>query len=356
MDYGNSERVKVEDIVGGVEDVPHGEVVDANVQQKKTVPIMPGQTGKVQACNTKLDFLSVATLGPDGVAVLAAQETLVIKDLAGPIGVTVLADGSLAVVCRGGNCVSRYSMGGEFLGNIMPGREFVKPSDILTLASGEVAVRDERGIQLFDGHLQFVQFVAEEWIDRCFGLAEDDEGRIITINCNANCVESLVKITNSGCTDVFFIDVASNKVIKRIEMVDLIEDSVELLKIQPEMSACRFLAYHSNKLYVVDMGLDCVFILNKDGTESELLGSRGNKGGEFRDPAGLVVDEFGTMMVVDSRNHRLQLIADDHAYVGMVKVDIPLARPSGVFVDRVNRNIIVSNYLGMSVVKYEMMA
>merc|ERR1712129_44932 len=223
------------------------------------------------------------------------------------------------------------------------------------MGSGEVAVRDERGIQLFDGHLQFVQFVAEEWIDRCFGLAEDDEGRIITINYNANSVESLVKITSSSCTDVFFIDVASNKVIKRIEMVDLIEDSVELLKIQPEMSACRFLAYSNNKLYVVDLGLDCVYILNKDGTESELFGSRGNKGGEFRDPAGLAVDDFGTMMVVDSRNHRLQLIDNGLSFAGMVKVDKPLARPSGIFVDRVNRDIFVSNYLGRSVMKYKMM-
>ena len=151
-------------------------------------------------------------------------------------------------------------------------------------------------------------------------LAEDDEGRIITINCNT-VDEGRVNITLSNSTDVFFIDKISNKVIKRIEMVDLIEDAVlELQNLQADMSACRFLSYHNKKLYVVDLGLDCVFILNKDGTESELFGSRGNKGGEFRDPAGLVVDDIGTMMVVDSRNHRLQLINSDLSFAGLVKV------------------------------------
>ena len=57
-----------------------------------------------------------------------------------------------------------------------------------------------------------------------------------------------------------------------------------------------------------------------DGNESEMFGSRGNKEGEFRDPAGLVVDDMGTMMVVDSRNHRLQLVENELAFVGLVKV------------------------------------
>ena len=109
-------------------------------------------------------------------------------------------------------------------------------------------------------------------------------------------------------------------------MIDLIEDAVDILNnnnnLQVDMSACRSLAYRNKKLYVVDLGLDCVFILNKDGTESELFGSRGNKEGEFRDPSGLLVDDFGTMVVVDSRNHRLQLFDSDMTFAGMVEVDL----------------------------------
>ena len=189
------------------------------------------------------------------------------------------------------------------------------------VVSGEVVVRDERRLQLFGAHLQYVKSVADEWIDHCFGLAEDDEGNIITINHNPNCEDS--KITAANSTDVFFIDKVSDKVPKRIEMVDLMMDAVGILQnqnLQPEMSFCRFLAFRNTKLYVVDHGLDCIFVLSKDGSESELFGRRGHNGGEFRDPSGIVVDDDGTMIVVDSRNHRIQLIDDKLWFAGLVEV------------------------------------
>ena len=242
------------------------------------------------------------------------------------MGVTVLPDRSLLVVCKGANKVSRYSQAGEFLGVLKPGRELVKPSDILTLNSGELVVRDDRGIQLFGSDLQFIEYVAEESIDLCYGLAEDDEGRIITINQNPSSYSGGCggKITAVNTTDVFFIDKMTNSVVKRIEMVGLIEEAIPLIggNLELDMSACRFLTYRNKKLYVVDHGLDCIFILNEDGTEAELIGSRGIKGGEFRDPAGLVVDDSGTMMVADSRNHRLQLIDNNLAFVGIVEVKL----------------------------------
>ena len=188
-------------------------------------------------------------------------------------------------------------------------------------------VRDERGLQLFGTHLEFVKCVAENWIDHCFGLAEDDEGKIVTINHNPSSEDSTTKITAPNTTDVFFIDKISDRVLKRIEMVDLIIDAAESLQnqnLQPEMSFCKFLAFRNKKLYVVDHGLDCIFILSKDGTESEMFGRRGNNGGEFRDPAGIVVDDDGTMIVVDSRNHRLQLIDDKLRFAGMVEVSMNL--------------------------------
>merc|ERR1719209_537726 len=248
----------------------------------------------------------------------------------------------MVVACKDANCVSRYNIKGEFLGYLKPGRKFVQPSDILTLSSGELVVRDERGLQLFGAHLLFVKSVAEKWIDHCYGLAEDDEGKIVTINHNPGGEDSTAKITAPNTTDVFFIDKNSDKVLKRIEMIDLILDAVDSLQNPNLMSFCKFLAFSNKKLYVVDHGLDCIFILSKDGTESEMFGRRGNNGGEFRDPAGIVVDDDGAMIVVDSRNHRLQLIDDKLWFAGTVEVDRPLSRPSGIFVAQ--KDILVSNY------------
>ena len=316
-DYGNSERVRGGDVIRGPGDIPHGQVVDPHVHnraEESTEKDLKPSTDKFSS------FLSQED------SPLKAKATLTIKNVEGPMGVTVLPDRSLLVVCKGANKVSRYSQAGEFLGVLKPGRELVKPSDILTLHSGELVVRDDRGIQLFGSDLQFTKFVAEESIDLCYGLAEDDEGRIITINQNSSNynVGCVVKITAVNTTDVFFIDKMTNTVVRRIEMVDLITDAVDLIggNLEPDLSACRVLNYRNKKLYVVDHGLDCIFILNEDGTESELVGNRGTKEGEFRDPTGLVVDDCGTMMVADSRNHRLQLIDNSLAFAGLIEVHL----------------------------------
>ena len=84
----------------------------------------------------------------------------------------------------------------------------------------------------------------------------------------------------------------------------------------------------------------------------------------------LVVDNKDCMVVVDSRNHRLQVFDSDMTFVGMVEVelkwlylflhscfvqvDIPLTRPSGIYMDHESMNIFVTNYAGKSLVKYKM--
>ena len=52
-------------------------------------------------------------------------------------------------------------------------------------------------------------------------------------------------------------------------------------------SACRFLTCANKKLYIVDMGLDCVYVLfQKDGEEqADVFGSSGIGFGQFRAPA-----------------------------------------------------------------------
>jgi len=57
------------------------------------------------------------------------------------------------------------------------------------------------------------------------------------------------------------------------------------------------------------------------------------------------------MIVVDSRNHRLQLVDDKLWFAGLVEVNTPLVRPSGIFVDQMD--ILVTNYQGKSVVRYK---
>jgi len=124
-----------------------------------------------------------------------------------------------------------------------------------------------------------------------------------------------------GETDVFFINVKDGQVVKRIELADIIQDK--------RNSKCRFLRFHQGKVYITDLGLDCVYILNPETDDVKLFGSSGSQVGQFSDPAGLVCDDLGNMIVVDSKNHRLQLFNNNNKVVCPLALDVPVRRPSG---------------------------
>merc|ERR1711874_220450 len=79
------------------------------------------------------------------------------------------------------------------------------------------------------------------------------------------------------------------------------------------------------------------------------------KTGEFRDPAGLVLDQLGNIIVADSRNHRLQVFNARGKYQGFVRVDPPVRRPSGIYLDCDEGELYVLNYWGNSMAKYSLL-
>ena len=204
-------------------------------------------------------------------------------------------------------------MEGEFYGLVSGQRKFVKPTDILVLKSGEFVIRDELGIQMFGEQGNFLKQLGTKFINRYYGLAEDEFGRVVTINSNNG--EGCGKLTEVGETDLFYIDTTSGGVVKRVELVDIVGE-------RKTKSACRFLKYANKKLYIMDMGLDCVYVLfQRDGEEQAgVFGSSGTDYKQFRAPAGLAVDTADTIIVVDSKNDRLQLLDRDYAFCGVVKV------------------------------------
>ena len=101
----------------------------------------------------------------------------------------------------------------------------------------------------------------------------------------------------------------------------------------------RSIAYHSGKIFVGDIGKNRVFVL--DGTmDVETVGETGNGRLQFKvlrfwadplccdfykevllqGPTCLVADSEGSILVVDSHNHRIQLINPDYTFAAVVKV------------------------------------
>ena len=277
--------------------------------------------------SSRIDFLEMADSNENGSVTLTISESLRILDLEGPEGICVLMDGSILIACTSKDRVCRYRQNGRYIEDVLPGRRFENPSDIFVLSSGKTVIGDARGIQLFDMNCNFIKTLAEDQLDRCHGLCEDSEGNLVTINRNRKRNNMNVKITHCGETDIFFIDVETDKVVKRYQMAELIDDAAQEVHLTSDVSACKYLGYWKSELYVIDHGLDCIFILDKSGTESRIFGKRGVKEGEFRDPTGIIIDDCGTMMILDNRNNRIQLISNELDYAGLVHVSFALFSP-----------------------------
>merc|ERR1719193_1262960 len=191
---------------------------------------------------------------------------------------------------------------------------------MVTLQSGQFVVRDNTRVQ-----------------DMCYGLAQDEEGRLITI----------MESWRPRRTDLLFFDLVTGELVKKIEMEDIITNR--------DMSKCRFLAYQLGKLFITDLGLDCVYILDPRTNNAKVFGSSGSGAGELSDPAGLVVDSVGTMIVADSRNHRLCVFNREGKFVCPVSLSPNTRRPSGVALDNDKKELFVLNLHGkFGLTKYEL--
>ena len=304
-DDANSDVVKNASILANPDSIPHGTEVDPHVELQLRAESV-----------VSVEFLKMMkNVNSDGVGDLETKQIMSLQDLRGPVGLSIMADKTLAVVCKGDNTVKRFSMEGEFCGLVSGPRQFVKPTDILVLKSGEFVIRDEIGIQMFGEQGNFLRQLGKESINKYYGLAEDECGRVVTINSNTGMGRG--KLTEVGETDLFYIDTTTGGVVKRVELIDIVGE-------KKSNSACRFLSFSNKKLFIADIGLDCVYVLvQKDGEEkATVFGSSGSSDGQFRQVAGLAVDTADTIIVVDSKNDRLQLVDKDYTFRGVVKVII----------------------------------
>merc|ERR1712096_294500 len=166
---------------------------------------------------------------------------------------------------------------------------------------------------------------------------EDKEGRLVTI----------VETRRQKKTDLLFFDLETGKLARRIEMEDIIADK--------SRSKCRFLTYQLGKLHITDLGLDCVYILDPATINVRVFGSTGSGLGQLSDPAGLVVDTVGNMIVADSKNHRLCLYDMEGKFICNLSLSTEARRPSGVVLDKENKELYVLTLQGrVAMTKYKL--
>merc|ERR1711974_231191 len=146
-----------------------------------------------------------------------------------------------------------------------------------------------------------------------------------------------------GETDILIIDIGENVILEKIELVDVISD--------PKKSKCRFLECDGEQIYVVDLGNNQVYVVNREKTNVKKFGRTGFGPGQFRDAAGIAVDSVGNMIVVDAGNNRLQVFDKQRTFLGFVSFSSKIARPSGIYLDKEAKFLYVSNLKSNSLVK-----
>ena len=122
------------------------------------------------------------------------------------------------------------------------------------------------------------------------------------------------------------------------------------------LSKCRFLTHCRGKLYVTDLGLDKIYVINSaSGSVDMVFGSSGGGPGCFSDPAGLGVDGVGGMVIADSKNHGVCLYSHNGSFVTVVPLDPSVRRPSGLLVDAEKRELYVLCLSGhFALIKYSL--
>ena len=244
-----------------------------------------------------------------------------------PIGMCLLKDKCVVVASTFEDKVKMFTGCGQLLREVVaaPGHSFRHPSDMVALSEGGFAVRDWSAVRCYDDRGRFLCSMDTSLVQRCYGLAEDGEGRLVTINEN-RAQEQMRGGTKPGETDLFYWSLATGQLVKRLELVDILEDS--------RRSKCRFLTWGGGRLLITDLGLDKVYMLDPATKGVTVFGSSGSGPGRWvsgpscdprvcsrrlSDPAGLVVDTRGNMLVADSRNHRVCFYSPTGGFVKEVR-------------------------------------
>ena len=90
-------------------------------------------------------------------------------------------------------------------------------------------------------------------------------------------------------------------------------------KAQPKgkrlLNAPRAIALSGNKMYVADTWAHRVTVLTRSGKLVRSWGRKGSKSGQFKNPAGIAVDEQGRVFVSDTGNGRIQVFNGKGKYL-----------------------------------------
>jgi len=300
--------------------------------EPKVERLSGGKEQKLELSPPPLTLEKTLTPGVDLTAkkswtVLASVKS---TDLHKPWGGCVLANGNFVVSTVAAQ-LKMYDQNLMFIKDIkcQEGNGFDSPADMTALRNGNFAIKDKTGIRVLDPEGDFVSRIYNSRF--CFGIAEDDENR------------------------VWFIETVKKdgKIVGMLKCYDLnksqiVPRAISLQSVIGQLtgSKCRFLTFSRGRLYITDLGLDRIYVLNVKSLNVRLVKAE-DRVKETESWSGCEVDSAGNILLADYKNDRLCLFDKKGNWLKQVSA----GRPSNVVLDREKGQLYVLNLRGSQAVR-----
>jgi len=224
-----------------------------------------------------------------------------------------------------------------------------QPTEMLLLKSGQVVVREANRLKLFSADGQLLRSLGSQ-TDCSVGLAEDQNGLLVTINNNS---KELEEVTEAGETDIFFIDIEKDTVLKRIEMKYLTEEDDDAVRDRMRLT---HLHQHGEHLLVVDEGNHRVFLFHEEDGEDvvEILPTDGSESLLQFKALEVVADVYGNYLVLDRVNRCLQIVEAGWIKGFTLQLDMPLAKPSSLALDQARSELWLADFENNQIACYSL--
>ena len=194
--------------------------------------------------------------------------------------------------------------------------QFKYPTSILGLSGGGLVFLDKAKMNIFS---EMGQLVAE-FPGHFHGLTEGENEEIFTYSGVDTSIVSLGKVEGRYC------------VLERVEL-----KVVKGFDNWKNVSKPRYLVYNMGRLHLSDKGLHKLFLVDLKTGQQTASGYFGEGVGQFKRPAGMVVDR-GNLLVVDQGNNRVLVFSGSGNFIRVAAFGPKgLEQPCGISVwgDRV---------------------
>jgi len=195
-------------------------------------------------------------------------------------------------------------------------QQYEYPTSILSFSNACIVLLERDRLHIFDRSGKPIHSIGGKFC----GLTEGPGGEILTLSQDSSGQPVIVK----------FEKLEPSLVYKPTGQ--MLITAVQEFENWEVLSQLKSLLYNKGKIYITDVGLHKLFIIDLNTKEQAVRGYLGSESGQFKRPTGLLADDMGNILVSDSGNDRLLIFTEEGKYLKAVqhKDVVGLYSPQGL--------------------------